>query len=72
MTKETTVIVGRTVASIITTLVWGEVLGGVISGPIRAWRKGAEDKRVDVLLDLTIVMNQRICDLEEKLGEKAD
>lgn len=69
VTKVMIVVGGR----IVTALLWGELLGGVISKPIAAWRtkefytKAADAKSVGTMFD---VMNQRICTLEEKvLGE---
>ena len=66
MNRETAIIVARTAAGIVTTLVWGEVLGGVISGPIREWRSN-QNVNLNNVAELIDVMNQRICDIEEKV-----
>ena len=51
---------------IVTALLWGELLGGVISRPIAAWRT-KQNVNVENVASLIDVMNQRICDLEEKV-----
>lgn len=58
-----------TISTIISTLVIGEVLGGAVSRPI-AMAKG---KKINVenLASLIDVMNQRICDLEDKIEKEA-
>ena len=62
--KESTKVIAGVVTNIAIALIWGEALAGVVSRPIRAWKtKGTE---VSALADLIVIMNQRICDLEER------
>lgn len=65
--KESTKIITGVVSNVIIALIWGETLAGVVSRPIRAWRtKGVNLEHVAELIE---VMNDRICDLEEKMEE---
>ena len=60
--------IGYTVSKIVTALVIGEVIGGAVSRPIAMWRQSQiSASRVGELFD---VMNQRICDLEEKVNKE--
>lgn len=55
---------------IVTALIWGELLGSVISRPIAAWRQPKYSPDFEKLGTLIDVQNKRICELEEKvLGE---
>lgn len=64
--------IGITVINVTAILVIGELFGGVVSKPIAMMQlnkiKGCDPKAVAVMFD---VMNQRICDLEEKVGTEA-
>jgi hypothetical protein len=63
--KVVTIVTGKVVVA----LIWGEMLGGVVSRPIAAWRT-KQNVNVENIAALLDVQNQRICDLEEKvLGE---
>ncbi len=68
MNEKTITLVLRTISSIASTLVLGELLGGVVSRPIREWRR-KDNVNLEVVAELIDVMNQRICDLEEKMEE---
>ena len=68
MSKETTIIIAKTISGIVSTLVIGEVFGSVISNPIRAMKTKNSNVDLDNLAELIDVMNQRICDLEDKVG----
>lgn len=65
MNEKTITLVLRTISSIASTLVLGELLGGVVSRPIREWRR-KDNVNLEAVAELIDVMNQRICDLEEK------
>ena len=52
------------IASITTALVVGEVIGGAVSRPVAAWR--SRQVNLERMAALIEVMNQRICNLEEK------
>jgi hypothetical protein len=63
-------VVCMTVSGIITALVLGEVFGNAISRPIAVWRgTNVSAEKIGTLFD---VMNQRICNLEEKKEEEAE
>jgi len=64
-----TKIICTAVSGIVTALVLGEVFANAVSRPIAAWRGPKIDKTR--LIDLIDVMNQRICDLEDKKEEEA-
>lgn len=68
MNEKTLTLVLRTISSIASTLVLGELLGGVVSRPIREWRR-KDNVNLEAVAELIDVMNQRICDLEEKREE---
>ena len=55
---------------VVIALIWGEMLGGVVSRPIAAWRT-KQNVNVDNIATLLDVQNQRICDLEEKVLGKS-
>jgi hypothetical protein len=59
-----------TTGKIVVALMWGEMLGGVVSKPIAAWRT-KQNVNVDNISTLIDVQNQRICDLEEKVLGKS-
>lgn len=65
--ESTTKTICVTVSSIVTALVLGEMFGNCISRPIAAW-KGAGISKTKVA-ELFCIMNERICNLEEKKGE---
>ena len=65
--KESTKFMVGAATNVIIALVWGEALGGVVSRPIRAWR--TKSTEVSALADLIVVMNDRICDLEDQMEE---
>lgn len=67
MDKEIAKVVIDVTGKIVIALVWGELLGGVISRPIAAWRHQKNNINIDNVATLVDVMNQRICDLEEKV-----
>ena len=61
-----TLIICKTISGIVTTLVVGELFGGIVSRPIAAWRlKHVVNDRVIESLD------QRITDLENKNEDEA-
>jgi hypothetical protein len=68
--NETTKVICTTVSGIVTALVLGEVFGNAISRPIAAWRQRKNQVNVTNLASLIDVMNQRICDLEEKINKE--
>ena len=55
---------------IVIALIWGEMLGSVVSRPIAAWRT-KQNVNVENISSLLDVQNQRICDLEEKVLGKS-
>ena len=58
------------ITGIITACIIGEALASAISRPIAAWRcTGYSKAKIAELFD---VMNQRICDLEEKNKKEAE
>lgn len=67
MDKEITKTIIIVTGNVITALVLGEMFGNVISKPIHAWRQSKNDINLDNVATLINVMNQRICDLEEKV-----
>lgn len=67
MDKEITKTIIIVSGNIITALVLGEMFGGVISRPIAAWRQSKNNINIDNVATLIDIMNQRICDLEEKV-----
>lgn len=65
MKEETVKVICKTILSAGSALIWGEALAGVVSRPILAWRS-KQNVNLDNVAELIDVMNQRICDLEEK------
>ena len=61
---ETTKTICAAVITIVSVLVVGEVLGNAVSRPIQTWRRRGVN--VEQLAELIAVLNQRICNLEEK------
>lgn len=68
--NETTKVICNVISGIVTALVLGEVFGNAISRPIAAWRQRKNQVNVTNLASLIDVMNQRICDLEEKINKE--
>ena len=65
-------VICTTVSGIITALVLGEVFGNAISRPIAAAAWRGTNVSAEKIAELFDVMNQRICNLEEKKEEEAE
>ena len=69
MDKETVRVVIIVTGKVLTSLIIGEAVARVVTRPILAWR-AKTNVNVENIASLFDTMNQRICDLEEKvLGE---
>lgn len=68
--NETTKVICTTVSVIVSALVLGEVFGNAILRTKAAWRQRKNQVNVPNLASLIDVMNQRICDLEEKINKE--